>query len=165
MLSLDYLTSRVVRKKDGKLFSGIHSTSWEEFQTNKKDFDFGLMLRGCKGIATVQEWSKEGRLILEHLVPVTSDGPMELKQFMKLAVEITEAISVMHERNIMHNNINPWYISPSSSLPIPYNCCISSKFVSRKISLRSFPRFLFPPFFFFTRVVVFIIRTKKTVTS
>ena len=54
--------------------------------------------------------------VLEHLVSVNSEGPMNLNEFMRLAVNITEAIAMIHERNIMHNAINPKYVSCFSCL-------------------------------------------------
>lgn len=105
---------KVVRKSDHKLFTvnTLRSESWEAIQTTRKDFEIGLMLKGCKHIAQVQEWIREGRIVLEHVIPVLQgDVPMPLGEFLRLAVNITEALAFVHERNIIHNAIHPRYFA------------------------------------------------------
>lgn len=91
-------------------------STWEDAHSQKKDYEFGLMLKGCRGIADVQKLTGEGNIVLEHLMPVDSEKPMDLRMFMELAVDMTEAVATMHEKNIIHNSINPQYVHSSLKL-------------------------------------------------
>lgn len=68
----------------------------------------GLRLSGHNRIAQVHQWTKEGRLILEHLLPLSlSPHPVPLKEFMRIATHTTEALAFLHEHDILHNAIHP----------------------------------------------------------
>eukprot|EP01127_Copromyxa_protea_P009181 TRINITY_DN2145_c0_g1_i9.p1 TRINITY_DN2145_c0_g1~~TRINITY_DN2145_c0_g1_i9.p1 ORF type:complete len:1144 (-),score=141.97 TRINITY_DN2145_c0_g1_i9:2628-5960(-) len=98
------------RKTDGKLFSlsALPSNRWEHRQVSRKDYEVGMKLKGCKRVVTPFLLSGEGRILLEHVQCLKlQNEPMPLKEFIKLAVHISEAVAYMHERDILHNAIHP----------------------------------------------------------
>jgi hypothetical protein len=48
-------------------------------------------------------------VILEYLQEVPAKI-MAFKEFLKMAIHISEALAYVHERNIVHNAIHPRYI-------------------------------------------------------
>jgi hypothetical protein len=89
----------------------LQGGSWEETQISLKDYDKSLMLRACNKVVQAVEWTRDGRLILEHSVPISTqpDLPLPMKEFMRLAIDIAEALAFVHDYNIVHNSIQPRY--------------------------------------------------------
>lgn len=103
--SLERLTNQV--NKEGKqcTIRVKHTGSLEEIRALRKDYEFGVNLSGLPGIAEVLDW--QGTVVLEHLEPLTNSQPMALPEFMRMAIQISEAVAGLHERNIVHNAISP----------------------------------------------------------
>jgi hypothetical protein len=81
--------------------------TFEEMHALRKDYDFGVLLRGSPRIAKVHQWMQQGAVILEELYQLDTSAPMPLDSFMELAVHIPEALLYLHEKNIIHNAIHP----------------------------------------------------------
>lgn len=97
-----------VKNKEGTLFTLYHHGDMcpEEQEELRRDYEFGLLLNGTKGIAKVVDWW-EGASVLEPLEVLDARHPMPLKEFMRLAVQISEGVALLHKRNIVNNGISP----------------------------------------------------------
>jgi hypothetical protein len=99
---------RQAHKRGGTTYTG-RTFADNELCSLRKDYEFGIMLVGTKGVAKVVDiWKRT--LILEPLEPLKA-WPIPLKEFWKLSIHITRALANLHDRNIFHNSICPrWEI-------------------------------------------------------
>lgn len=69
-------------------------------------------LANCASVAVVKSFVYPGVLILEYLVPVKSTSfPLQIREFMQLAIDTSNALVAVHDHGIIHNGINPRYSS------------------------------------------------------
>lgn len=80
----------------------------EETLTMRRDYEFSLQFQDASNVARVEAWLLDNVILREHLLPLP--GQMSLPEFLKMAVQITDALAYIHDCNVLHNNINPTYV-------------------------------------------------------
>lgn len=99
-----------MKGKDGKVYTAKRlGATTEEIHNLRKDYEMGVRLRGTEGIARVVDW-KDG-LILEPLEPL-KPGKLPFPEFLRMAVQISGVVARLHDQGIIHNGINPRFVTP-----------------------------------------------------